>query len=209
MKKTMKKSTWVYLTAFTLALLGGGMAVFYVTEARNESKVVVVSKKIPAYTQITKDDISIESIPVKGIHEDSFNSVEEVMGKFTSMTLEKDSQVRKSNLVAGADRPAGVLAELQTSNSVLISVPLQKNDLGSAIFPGDYVNVVGFIKDGQNLKPVKVTNRRVIKIDQSDKNTASGPSIWIEIPEDQSQPIEAAIIQGTVRAELLPKGEGR
>lgn len=204
----IKKSTAFYLAAIGTGLAAAFMSVSFVSSAKEETKVVMTKTNIPAYTKITANDVELVSISKKDVQVDTFKKVEDVVGKFTAMPLQAGTQMRQGEIVTGVDRPAGLLASRQDPNLVMIAVPLQKNDLGNGIQPGDHVNLDGLVKKQQDVELVKVYDRPVVKIDQADKNSNQGAILWILVPEDQSNVLQKAIVNGVVRAELLAKGDG-
>lgn len=209
-KKQIKKSTWFYLLAAGGAIITSVMAISIVSAAKEEVKVVTTVHDIPAYTPITEADLQVVSKPKKAVPDDAAKTITEVVGKYTSMSLTEDSILREKNIITGASRLAGVVAKQNNSNLVAISIPTQKTDLGTAVRPGDYINIVGLIKEQNNtLKYIKVDNVPVLSIDTSDKNNNSGPNLWVLVDKNsQSSEVQKSIVGGTVRIELTSKGEG-
>ncbi|GIM48448.1 hypothetical protein DNHGIG_39970 [Collibacillus ludicampi] len=204
----IKKSTIFYLAAVGTGLAAAFMSVSFVSSAKQETKVVMTKTNIPAYTKITANDVELVSISKKDVQSDTFTKLEDVVGKYTSMALQSGTQMRQGEIVTGVDRPAGLLASRQDPSLVMIAVPLQKNDLGNGIQPGDHVNLVGLIKKQQDVEITEVKDRPVVKVEEGDKNSNQGPNLWILVPEEQSNSLQKAIVNGVVRVELLSKGDG-
>lgn len=209
MKKT-KTSTWFYLLALVCALVAALVAASFLSAAKQETQIIVAAKSLPAYTQITEADVVTVTVPEKGLPADVYKDPQDVIGRYTGMSVQQDAPFRQGQIVHGMDRPAGLVAEKsEIRPHVMVSVPLQKTDLGKGIRPGDHVNIVGIVKKEKEgtVEIHTINNVEVAMLDDTDKNANNGPSIWVLVPAQHTVELHKALAMGTIRCELLPKGE--
>jgi pilus assembly protein CpaB len=106
--------------------------------------VVVAAVEIPARTQITKEMVKVENVPVSVKPEMAYGSVDEAIGKVTRYPITADEEVTSLKVVSlegvqGADSlsftvPKGMRAISIKADQVLSA--------GGLVLPGDYVDVV-------------------------------------------------------------------
>ena len=135
------------------------IAIFGVTFTLNRSyivsntdmvQVVVASKKIPAFSKVGAESVTIKKLPRSVIPKTALTdtAVLEKKNLYTGdLGLGEGDVVREDRLTGNNDAPVGNLAKLQSENKMLVSIQTNLvKSCANLVTPGAVVNAVVFVK---------------------------------------------------------------
>lgn len=178
--------------------------------------VIVASKQIPVGTKITDEFIATKQFPANAIPKDYPDSVDNVLGKITRTTLEKDEIITTPRLVTeGAE---GGLPMVIPKGYRAITIKVNEvSGVAGLIAPGDRVDILSVLNksEEQTLSKTILQNIQILavgdKIIDPNNITSLKPSVTSQItvalkPND-AEKLALASQAGEIHLILRPLGE--
>jgi pilus assembly protein CpaB len=198
-----------------LGLIVAGLAMATVQSFNEQAQVVVATKEIQPFTEITADQVKVASIPARAKSSDTFVNIKDVVGKVSRTHILPNEQIRPGHLVDGVtDRSllATQLSQFKDPKIRAFAIPIDHlTGLGGAdkLQPGDRVDIIGNLKLNLGQQEVAVTKtilRNIqilgfIKNPDSEKQTAG---VILAVTPAQAEDLSFAMANGTLRLSLNP-----
>ncbi|MDI6870292.1 MAG: Flp pilus assembly protein CpaB [Bacillota bacterium] len=197
-----------------LAILAGTFSFGYLTHAERSlaarearETVVVVRQRIPALRRLDRSLVHLQAIPKTNILPGAYRSLDEVVGRVTTVALWPGDQVIAGRTVS-AEEPEALTARLNPGERGL-SVPVEA-ETAKAVHPGAYVDVVAIAPSSDGLSQVSrlVPAVRVLKV-CGDEQAAGGLDPWVMLAVSpvQAQALALAAETGKLRLVLRAAAE--
>ena len=207
----MKNKKRIGIITVILALLTTGLVYIYLNQATAASKenqvemenVVVAITTIPAHVKVTAEMLEMKEIPSEATHQDSFTSIDDVIGGTTTTELIVGEQVLSERVVF--DTGDAPLAYQIPENMRAVAVPTtETSGIGGYIMPGDNVDVlVSYTpSDDQKLVVTQLQNIKILEkgpyiTGTEEVQTGVPTSLTLLVTPAQAEVIAYAAVNGT------------
>lgn len=140
----MKRIIILLLQAVLVAAIVGGTYIYTESQTR-PTEVLVFSRNISSHTRITKDLVTVVTVPDSAVSRGMSREIKEVLGRYTGAEVVKGEPVFVSKLVSEGDlSPEYRMAGDMRKQS--FEVDLARSN-GGALKPGDYVDLIYYVED--------------------------------------------------------------
>lgn len=199
----LKKPSTIWI--LVLVVLGVAIAWIAVRELQNLKHlqpVVVVTKDIPALTQIKDGDLAIREVPQDLIPSDALTDPALAQGKYTSAALFAGQSVSQK-AVTSSKSLRSVIRQFGLDYDG-ITIQLDQADLvPTNVSPGDTVDVVGIVGNGNVITSSMIAeNVPVLSVSKDDRK------ILIAAPRSKSTELAKNLAVGKIRVFLSPQEYG-
>ncbi|MGI6587196.1 MAG: hypothetical protein ACOX2N_07645 [Peptococcia bacterium] len=150
-RKKWLRAFFVLLTFCVVFFITYTLNDFYIKKNVQTVRVATVTKKIPPYTLVTKEQIVMAPIPVSVVPEDAVLNVEQFFqGKeyYTNeLGLGAGDLLRTEKLSADNTSPLGKLTRLSDEQTMLVAINTNLvQSCANLVVPGTLVNAIVYIK---------------------------------------------------------------
>lgn len=122
---------------------GGGDDLDKALNSGASESVVVVTRDIPAGTQVTPDMVTVASVPTGALLAGRIQTQEDVIGKVTTAPLYKDEQVVLPKITTFEGQNTLAYKIPDGMRGIGLQVPHEAWIVGGLLQPGDRVDVIG------------------------------------------------------------------
>ncbi|MFH1678662.1 MAG: Flp pilus assembly protein CpaB [Candidatus Omnitrophota bacterium] len=181
---------------------------------RKTSVVLVAQNEIPVKTMITPNDILIKDMPVEYIQPGAVSSLEQVIGKVTTVPISAGEQIIAVKLLP-PDKIVKSLAEVMPSGKRAITVSVDNiSRLAGLLKPGDIVDVFALIAlpvgSGGAQAGTKIKESQLVSLFQGIEVLAVGDlfidsEISSQVKTGPARDKAASKLEGTVTLALEPQ----
>lgn len=210
----MKRQGIGFLLGAVAAALCAALLVVQTLKRTNETAPVVVAvRDLSPYTQVSKDDVKLQEVPVISIPQDAVKKVEDIAGQYLRDRVYAGEVIRKANIADAAPGKSVMTAQLTgLGRPDLRAFALSfdpETGVGGEIKPGDRVDIIASVKmdAGQNSIGVgKIVARNVLVLDvkQDAKSGSRTGVLIVALTPQQIEDIAFALTSGSVRFALNP-----
>ncbi|GGK34970.1 hypothetical protein GCM10010965_29890 [Caldalkalibacillus thermarum] len=192
------------LVGIVLAVIAGVVASTTVSKATGDTPVVVAKTDIPAYTQITPEDVMVVYLPANSVAPQAAQSLEQVVDRFTRTMIVAGSQVQRDHLsVEGQNDFASLLTSFGDAELRAFALPSQ-NPLLRRVQPGNTVDLYTVFETDEAVESVLLAER-VLVLGIANPDDPQG--IILALTHDQIQTILPVMNQ--VQITLVPYSAGQ
>lgn len=212
MAKVKKGGGAMFLVGAVLFALAAAFLSVRTVQGFNETaQAVVAVKDIPAYTQVTRDDVRMADVPKAAIPADALTKLDAIVGRYLKSPVYKGDVIRSARIAdvkgAGGLMSARV-SELGRPDLRAFALPYTtENGVGGEIKPGDRVDIVASVKmdtaNGQ-VGCGKIVGRNVLVLTAQPGQQNSAGTIIVALTPQQIEDIAFALTSGQVRFALNP-----
>ena len=231
----MKK---VKILALVSALLTAVFAYFFLNSLKKPTEVqkitvLVAASDIASNTQITKDMVTLISIPVEAAHPDSVINLSSALGFIVKSDIKAGEQILRSKLVAAGDSSSLTLAYSVSPGMRAITVAVDEvSGLSGMLKPGNKIDIIALFKveeqyinanGSTGTKSVVYTkllleNKLILAVDssldingkaaKSDGTVSSYTSITLQVTPEEAMETSFSEFTGKLRAVLRSPLDG-
>jgi Flp pilus assembly protein CpaB len=217
-----RRGRWIIIAGVILALVAGGGGFYLLTQAQQQAAtagvptvaVVVAAREIPARKPIETGDVVLREVPQDVTNAAAFQTVEEVVGRISGVTIPTGQLVTKNLLASvaagGQFSVLGPDATIAPDSPHLRAVSLNVPDdraVGGLIEPGQTVDV--FVTVTVNV-PQELAEKGRLYTDKSTKLTyqdvpilaKSGTFYIVRVSETMAEEISHLQASGTATFSL-------
>lgn len=208
----------------TTSLFFNYMQQFNTEAVVNESlvEVVVAKNKIFENQIITADMLKVTEVPTTGLHPQAITEIAEIVGKYTTATIEIDEVVLSHRLMTDKEESMLISRKVQEGNRAVAIGTNFVRSVSNLIEPEDYVDVIftevvkqegkkDEIVSKQILSKVRVlaVGRKMVEKTNPNEEYVEYSSITFELnPKDAVTVINASergVIHLTLHSRILPQ----
>jgi len=175
----------------------------YIARIEQSVQVVVASKSIPPYTEITEEYLTVENKSNINIPEDSARNIEQVLGMYSGdYGIYQNDVVTRSKVNKKDEISDNLLASTVASGKVALALDVDLvRSVGGIVKKNDYVDV-SVINDEFEVTPIK--SIKVLSVKDKDANDMDKSKLENPIPS--AVILEATAAERDVVIKLLDRG---
>jgi|SRR5699024_6218797 len=182
-----------------LAIVIGFVANRMVSNAMEDTTVVVPKEDIEPFTQIMPDDVEEVERPASSISESTATSLNKVVGHFTTTKIVKGNPIQKEHIaVDGNNDLSSALTSFQDPDIRAFALPTE-NPMIKDISPGNQVDLYVDIEDDENSSVLIADNVLVLGIAEDGEDEVG---LILALTQDQIE--EITPVMTDIQISLVP-----
>ncbi|MHB1126964.1 MAG: Flp pilus assembly protein CpaB [Bacillota bacterium] len=199
----MPKRQWPLLVAIVLGLAVAGVSAYFLlnfaADYQEFTQIVVPKKEIPAFSQLTQDNLGIKKVPIGSVGSNVVVEPSQVLGKITTVPLYTGEQIRLERLIKEE------LADTSRQN-VSVNINLTRS-IGGIVSPGDVVDVYWIVDEGTPGAVLATDSRVLALLDGQGNNLSMGSNSLLDQvnPTQLEQAGLPAIVILAVKPDEVPQ----
>ena len=182
-------SFWLYLLFAGCLLIASFMVSHVLQESRHLTTVVVATKNIAPYSQITPSEVKTIQIPELGVPKNSYHSYNGLIGLYASENIPAGVQLLTNMFYSHASTTGELIHVMGKPGDVYVSIPVATNDIAGDLTPGEHV-ILSVASQSNNINVpatlLSISQGPLLKVlmNQSDYSEIEGSlsNIRIELP---------------------------
>ncbi|WJZ02090.1 SAF domain-containing protein [Corynebacterium freiburgense] len=182
------------ILAFVLLIAAFALTIHSVTDSN--SKVLIATQDIPAGTEITAENLSIESVPEILKPEGAFQSSDEIVGRIVVTTIRKKEVITPSRILGSELTSELVSSNTMTSENdppTMVPVVVADSTIIPLLHHGDTVNIVSQGQGDTEPKVIAAGGRVVSPgISSKGETQKNNTTILIALPQSAAHSVAGA-----------------
>lgn len=136
------------LPVILLAVLAGGLTLFFLASLRTNTPVVVAKRPISVGARLTQDDLEIKQVRSADALPNALGKIEDGVGQVVSLQRAPGDQITADML--GSQAVSAIGAGLAPDHRAVAVKVTRSSGLAGLLRPGDYVSLIAVVEPPQN-----------------------------------------------------------
>lgn len=207
----MRKGIWFLVGSVAAGLLAAMVAVRTVRAFNETQPVLVATRDLQPYTELTREVVKVAELPKVSIPADAIRDPALLEGKFLKDLVLAGEVIREARLATtrGQQILAAKLTELKDPRLRAFALPYDAaSAVGGKVRPGDRVDIIASVKidagSGYSVGVGKVVGQAVPVLEVNEQGGSAGGTIVLALQPEEIEDIAFALTSGKLRFALNP-----